>query len=293
MARGAEKQGEEPGRGRAAVTPSKLPPCGWRDIAIRTWQESGTDNAGLIAAGVAFYGFLALIPLLGALVLSYSLIANPETVVRHVGGLFVLLPADAARLIGEELIMLAQRPAGKTGLGLLVSFALSLYGATRGAGAIITALNISYDEEDQRGFIRSTVLSLVVTVGALAVGLLPVLAIAALAFLESLYPAAPHTVLLLVRFAFWLIAAAAASAGIAILSRYGPDRHAAKWRWLTPGAIVATFGWVVMTLAFGFYTANFGNYDATYGALGAVVGLLMWLYLSAYILILGAELNSE
>lgn len=293
MARGAEKQGEESGRGRDSLAPTGIPPRGWRDIAIRTWNESSADNIGLIAAGVAFYGFLALVPMLGAFVLSYSLIADPDTVMRHVSGLFILLPSDAARLIGAELILLTEQSAGKTGLGLLASFALSLYGAMRGAGAIITALNISYDEEDQRGFIRTTFLSLIVTVGALVVGLLAVLAIAALALLESLYPYAPQAVLLLVRCAFWGVAAAAASAGIATLYRYGPDRGIAKWRWLTPGAIIATLGWVAMTLAFGFYTANFANYDATYGALGAVVGLLMWLYLSAYILILGAELNSE
>jgi membrane protein len=280
-------------RGRDAKRVRDMPAKGWRDIAWRVWTESGRDNVSLIAAGVAFYGFLAFVPLLAAFVLTYGLIADPATVMSHIQSLFELLPADAARLIADQLINVATTSAGKTGLGLLLALALALYGAMRGATAMITALNIVYEEEETRSFFKTTLLALAITVAMVVVGVVGVLAIAALAALEALVPWMPKPLVTLIRIGFWVAAAAAASGAIAAIFRYGPDRARAQWRWLTPGAIIATLGWLAASLGFGFYAANFGDYNATYGALGAVVVLLMWLYLSAYILLLGAELNSE
>jgi membrane protein len=294
---GPETQGQpgqsDDGRGRQAATPADIPPPGWRDILLRAWRESGADNVGLIAAGVAFYGFLALVPLLGAVVLIYGLLADPKTVLGNVQALFRLLPQDAARLIGDQLVQITQQSASKTGLGLVASLALSLYGAMNGASAMVTALNIAYDEEERRGFIRRNLLALAITIGAVLVSVVGVLAMAALAAFEKLIPGAPEPLVLGLRIGFWIIAALAASLAVAAFYRYGPDRDEAQWSWLTPGAILATGGWILMTLGFGVYAANFANYNATYGALGAVVVLLMWLYLSAYVVILGAELNAE
>jgi membrane protein len=280
-------------RGRDADAPTDIPPRGWKDIAVRTWKEAGDDNVGLISAGVAFYGFLALIPLIAAIVLTYGLVADPETVMRHVQGLFTLMPQDAARLIGDQMLSVSSTASHKTGIGLLVSILLSLYGAMKGASAIITALNIIYDEEEERGFIKKNLIALAATVGAALVALTGIAAISALAFVESLFPGAPSAMLIVIRIAFWIAAALAATAAIAALYRYGPSRDKAKWRWLTPGSLFGTLAWLAVTFGFGLYTASFGNYNATYGALGAVVVLLMWLYLSAYVLLLGAELNAE
>jgi membrane protein len=212
---------------------------------------------------------------------------------HHLQTVFRLLPPDAAKLVGEQLINVTKASAGKTGLGLGFALLLALYGAMKGASAIITALNITYDQEEGRGFFHQTLVAIGITVGMILVGVLGVLAISALAFLEALIPAAPDSVKLLIRIAFCIAAAGVASGVIAAIYRYAPDRRPAKWRWLTPGAILATLGWLAMTLAFGLYAANFAHYNATYGALGAVVALLMWLYLSAYIFLIGAELNSE
>lgn len=280
-------------RGRDAASPAEIPPRGWRDIAIRTWREAAGDNIGLIAAGVAFYGFLALVPMLGALLLTYGLVADAATVMAHARAAFSLLPPDAARLVADQLLQLSAQSAGKTGLGLLLSLAIALYGAMRGASAILVALNIAYDEVDERGLVARTMLALAITVGTVAIAVVALAAIGSLALLDSLYPAAPAAILLIVRLLFWAAAAVAASAGIAILYRCGPHRHSAKWRWLSPGSIVATAAWIAMTFGFGLYSANVAHYDAAYGALGAVVALLMWLYLSAYILLFGAELNGE
>jgi membrane protein len=290
---GNPRRQPDDGRGRRAGGPTAIPLSGWRDILLRAWREAGTDNVGLIAAGVAFYSFLALVPMLGAFILTYGLVADPATVLGHVQSIARVLPSDAAKLIGDQLLSLTQQSAGKTGLGLLASLALSIYGAMRGAGAIVIALNIAYDEEERRGFIKLYLLSLAITLGALVVAVLGMLAVGALAALEALIPQASTTVLNALRALFLAAAGLGAVLLLAALYRYGPDRDEPKWRWLTPGALLATLGWVAMTLGFGLYTANFANYNATYGALGAIVVLLVWLYLSAYIVIFGAELNAE
>jgi membrane protein len=284
---------DQAARGRDADGPSQIPRLGWRDILWRTWSETSADNIGMVAAGVAFYAFLALVPTLGATVLIYGLIADPAEVGRHLRTLFNLLPADAAKLVGEQLVSITKASADKTGLGLGVALLLAIYGAMKGANATITALNIAYEEEEGRSFLHRTLVAVGITLGTILVGVFGALAIAALAFLEALIPEAPGGVKLMIRIAFWAAAAIAASAVIAVVYRYAPDRDPAKWRWLTPGAILATLGWLAMTLAFGLYAANVAHYNATYGALGAVVALLMWLYLSAYIFLVGAELNSE
>lgn len=270
-----------------------MPFRGWLDVLKRSWAELGKDNLSLIAAGVAFYAFLAMVPLMGAAVMSYGLIARPETVMRHFQELATMLPPDAARLVGEQLLNVVDTAASKKGLGLVLALALAFWGATKAAGAIVTALNIAYDEEDGRGFIKRTMLNLAMVAGAvLAIGS-AVAAITVFAHLDKLLPDAPDLLLALGRIVSWLLLAAIAAGGVATLYRYGPDRESAQWRWLTPGSVFAAVGWGLLTVGFSIYVANFGNYDATYGSLGAVVVLLTWIYLSALLLLLGAELNAE
>lgn len=280
-------------RGRDTTNPLKMPLHAWRDILWRTWSEVGSDNVGLIAAGVAFYSFLAAVPLLASCVLTYGLIADPATVSNHLGILFELLPRDAASLLGDQVLAITQTAAEKTGLGLAVALSLAIYGAMNGAGAIVTALNVAYDEAETRNIFKTRALALLITLGMTLVGVMTVLAIGALAFLENLIPTAPNAIVIAIRIAFWICAALAASTVVASIYRFGPDRRRARWRWLTVGSAFFTIGWLIMTLSFGFYVANFANYNATYGALSAVVVLLMWIYFSAYLLIIGAELNSE
>jgi membrane protein len=291
MAAGARD--ETVSAGRDAESPWKMPFEAWKQVAMRTWKESTNDNVGLIAAGVAFYGFLALVPLLGATVLTYGLVAKPETVISHMQALTSVLPADAARLVGEQLMNVVQTSGGKKGVGVLVALAIALFGARNGAGSIITALNVAYEEEEQRGFLRVNLLALGITAAAVVVGILAVTAIGALGHLETVLPGAPAFLIFLGKLLSYALLAAVAVAGTATLYRYGPSRQKARWTWLTPGSLFAGIMWLLLTFGFGIYVANFGNYDATYGSLGAVVVLLTWLYLSSYVLLFGAELNSE
>lgn len=279
--------------GRDAKAPTEIPARGWKEIALRTWKESSMDNVSLVAAGVAFYGLLALVPLLGATVLTYGLVADPHAVVGHIDSLTKSLPEDAAKLIGEQLLNVVSTSGGKKGLGLLMALAIALWGARNAAGSLIIALNIAYEEEEKRSFLRVTGLSLAITAAAVLLGLVAVGAVGMLAALEKLFPGLGPVAVLLGKAVAYAVLAAVAAAAAATLYRYGPSRTEAEWKWITPGSAFFATGWVVLTLGFGFYVSQFGKYGATYGSLSGVIVLVTWLYLSSFVLLFGAEFNSE
>jgi membrane protein len=277
-----------------AIAPAEWPALSeWRQVLTRTWKESGDDNVGLLAAGVAFYGFTAFVPLLASVVLTYGLIAEPETVSEHIQTLAKTLPREAAAIVADQLQSISGTKAGAKGLGLLLAIAVAVYGASKGSGAIVTALNVAYEVKETRGFVRRTLLALAMTVGLAAVLLAAALAISALGFVEHLLPFSSPAVHTALQVAFWAAAALLVSVGIALVYRYAPNRPDAPWRWITPGSAAATLVWLLASFGFGLYVSNFGNYNATYGSLGGVVVFLTWLYLTAYILLMGGELNSE
>ncbi|MES2492095.1 MAG: YihY/virulence factor BrkB family protein [Pseudomonadota bacterium] len=279
--------------GQNSTSPWRMPLAAWKQIAVRTWKESTSDNVGLVAAGVAFYSFLAVIPLLGATVLTYGLLTEPTTVVRNMQEITKVMPADVAEMIGEQLLGVVQTSSSKKGFGVFLALAVALFGARNAAGAIISALNIAYEEEEKRGFLKTNLLALAITAGA-AIGLaVALLAVGSLAYLHKLLPDANPVALIAWRVASYLLLALAAAGAAAALYRYGPSRDKAKWTWLTPGSLLFALGWAVLSVGFGFYAANVGKFGATYGSLGGVVAVLTWIYLSSYVLLFGAELNSE
>lgn len=280
-------------KGRSAEKPSEIPAPGWKEIALRTWKEAGKDNVGIVAAGVAFYGFLALVPLMGAIVLTYGLFAEPATVLRHAGSITGMIPGEAGQLIGQQLISVVETSGGKKGLGLLVALAVAIWGARNAAGSVVTALNIAYEEEEKRGFIKVNLLAIGMTVGAVLLALLAGGAIGMLGFVQHLFPDLGPVGAFFWKLLTYLLLGGVAAAAAATLFRYGPSREKARWTWLTPGSIAFAAVWILLTLGFGFYVSNFGNYGATYGSLSAIVVLLTWLYLSSYVLLFAAELNSE
>ena len=282
--------GEE---GRHAKSPAQIPAPGWKEIAFRTWKESSKDNVSLVAAGVAFYGLLAMVPLLGATVLTYGLVATPETVLHNVKSLTTSLPKDVAKLIGDQLMNVVHTSGSKKGLGLLAALAVALWGARNAAGSLIIALNIAYEEEEKRGWLKVTLLSLVITAAAVLLALIAAAAIGAMAELQSWLPSIGPVGVIAGKVIAYVLLAAVAAAAAATLYRYGPSRAKAKWTWITPGSVFFAVGWVILTLGFGFYVSHFGKYDVTYGSLGGVIVLVTWLYLSSFILLYGAEFNSE
>ncbi len=280
-------------RGLAANTPLELPRHAWWEILKRVWFKTGSDNIGLLAAGVAFYAFLAFVPLLGALIMTYGLIADPSKIADDMKSIIDLVPKDAAKLIYDQLVSLSTTAASKKGLGLAIALLISIYGAMRAASGVMGALNVIYEQPERRSFIRTTLISALITVGAVVVAIVGLLSASVLAFLETVFWQLGGVTATLIKIATWLFAGVLAASSIAMVYRIGPDRHDAKWRWLSFGSIIATVLWLAATIGFGLYAAKFGNYNATYGSLGAVVVLLMWLFVSAYAILLGAELNAE
>ena len=279
--------------GRDARTPRQLPPRAWKKILGRVWANSGKHNLGLMSAGVAFYAFLSFVPLLGALIMTYGLLADPAVVAEHMRTIIELVPRDAARLIYEQLVSITTAAASKKGLGLAAALLVSIYGATRASGAIISALNVIYEEEDRRGIIKGTITAALLIVGAVVIGVVGVLAATMLGYAQTLLGEAGPIGVVLIKVVTWLAAGLLCCVTIAGMYRFAPDRADARWTWLSLGSVIATLLWLLATLGFGAYAAKFGDYDATYGSLGAVVVLLMWLYVSAYAVLLGGLINAE
>lgn len=270
-----------------------MPPSAWKEVAIRTWNQSWLDNTGLVAAGVAFYGFLALVPLLGILVLGYGLFAQPDTVIEHVMAMLRILPADVVELIGQLLMNAVQTSKGASGVGILAALVIALYAGGNGAGAVMTALNIAYEEKEKRSLLRFYAIAFAITVVAVLIALLALAAMSAVTELERIMPRASGVTLVLGKLGLYLLMALFAAAVAATLYRFGPSREDARWQWLTPGSIFTALTWLLMAIGFGFYVTKLTDYDATYGSIAAIVMLLTWMYLSAYVFLFGAELNAE
>jgi membrane protein len=280
-------------KGHQATSPWQMPLAAWKDIAARTYKRTWDDNVGLVAAGVAFYGFFALLSLLGLIVLVYGFVADPRTVIENMRSLTRVLPSDVALLIGQQLMTSVQSSEGTKGLGILVAAAVAVYGGSNGAAAVLTAMNIAYEETEKRSLARFYLIACSMTLSALLLALVALAAAAAIGFLENLLPTSPLLLVIAGKIAGYAVLTLVAAGIAATLYRFGPSREDARWTWITPGSLVAAVTWLLLTLAFGFYVGNFTNYRASYGSLGAVVALLTWMYLSAYAFVFGAELNSE
>ncbi len=293
MAAPAQRKQTPGERGHYARSPWQIPVAGWKEIAARVWQQSWLDNVGLVAAGVAFYGFLAFIPLLGLIVLVYGLVAEPQTVVGNMRTLTDILPDDVAVLIGDQLTSAIQSSRDINALGVLVALAFAFYGGSNGAGAIITALNIAYQEKEKRSLGRFYLVALTMTLAAVVFAVLALAATTTIAYLEEFLPTASGAAVSAGKAAAYAVLVLVAAAVAATLYRFAPSREDARWEWITPGSIFSAVTWVLLTLAFGFYVTSVADYGATYGSLGAMIALLTWMFLSAYVFVIGAELNSE
>jgi membrane protein len=280
----------ERGRGRQADSPHEIPPRGWKDILIRTWKEFREDQIPLVAAGVTFYALLALFPALAAFVGLYGLVADVADAREHLHILSYVLPGEAVKFLGGEMVRIAEANTGGLSLAFLGGLLLAVWSADGAMRAIIAALNIAYEETEERSLIRKTLVSLGFTVGVLLASVIAVLVLAAPAAMKPFVGEGPAAV-----FA-WIsrpLLVALLGVGLALLYRFGPSRDEMKWRWLSWGSAACLVLWIAASAAFSAYVANFGHYEKTYGSLGAAVGLMMWIYVSTQVVLFGAELNSE
>jgi membrane protein len=278
--------------GRHAVTPSQIPWRGWKDILIRTYEQFNEDRLLAVAAGVVFYGLLALFPAITAIVSSYALFATPNTINDHLSMLSGVLPGGAFDIVKEQVGRVLEKGNLKLGTAFIVSFLFALWSANGGMKAIIDALNVVYDEPEKRGFFKLNAVSLVFTFGGLVAVLIAIGMVVALPIVLSTIGLGSITELIF-RIGRWPLLVVLMLLGLAVLYRFGPSRRLPQWRWLTVGSLFASLTWLAGSALLSYYLANYANYDATYGSLGAAIGLMMWMWMSAIVVLLGAELNSE
>lgn len=289
---GDHKTAGEHDRGRNARRPSEIPKKGWLDIALRVKEELADDNVSLIASGLALYALLAAFPALAAAVSIYGLFASPGDIAQQMQQFADFMPAQGQQILQRELQQLSSHSSTTLGWGLALGILVALWSARKGMVALMTATNVAYGEREQRGFIRQILVSLAFTLGAVLGFLVVLLLGVAVPLVLKALPLGPATEIAML-VGRWALLWAVAVTGLAIVYRYAPDRKEPKWRWVTWGSAISATLWLIGSLLFALYVRHSATYGETYGALGGVVILLMWFYLSGYIIILGAEINSE
>ncbi len=265
---------------------------GWWRLLVNVYKEIGEDHVGLIAAGVAFYSLLAIFPALVAVMAIAGLVMDPNAIVGQIEGLSRFLPQEAAQIVIDQAVAVTGSQEGGLGLAAIFGILVALYSASKGVTSLMEGLNVAFEVEEKRGLVRYYLTALALTL-ALILGFLVIVAIlAGLPALLAFLPWSNVTEWIL-RVVRWPFVLGVLALGLAILYRYAPSRGPVPWHWVTPGAAVACGLWLVGSILFTVYVANFGSYNESFGALGGVIALLTWLWLSAYIILLGAEFDSE
>jgi membrane protein len=289
---GRDLDAEERHAGRHAESPSEIPAKGWLAIAKRVVTELKRDHVSLLAAGVAFKGLLALFPAIIAAISIWGLVASPEQMTQQLTGLLSALPEDAASLIEQQMTSVAGGDPGTLSIALALSILIALWSASGGTAGLMEGCNAAYNEVDQRKFPIKRGIALAFTLGAI---LFVVVAIGLIAVLPAILGelGLGTTGELVVRIAQWPLLAVMVIAALAVIYKYGPDRDRPQLRWASWGAAIAAVLWLIGSAGFTLYVENFGNFDETYGTFGGIIVLMLWLFLSAFVVLLGAEINAE
>lgn len=279
-------------RGRDAARPGHVPFRGWLDVVKRTRRGIRDTHASIVAAGVAFYAFLALVPALIALVIVYGLVASPADIKDQIASFASAAPRDAQRLLTSQLTSITRGTGGAASIGALIAIVGAIWAASSGMAALDTGLTIVNRETETRGFLKRRLLALVLTVIAvIGVLLMLALVVALPSVIDSI--GVGDIGKLAIGLARWVLLAALLLFGLGVIFRYGPQRRRPRWRWITPGAIVAVIVGLAASIGFSIYVTLMGNYNKTYGSLGAIIVLLLWLYFMAYAVLFGAAMNAE
>ena len=251
-------------RGRNAETPAEMTAAGWKDVVFRIKDKIASDRVGLIAAGVAFYGLLALFPAITAMIAISGLLIEPNQVVDQLNKFSAFMPAEVTSIITDQATAVAGSREGGLGLAAIFGLLIAFYSASKGMASLIQGLNVAYDESEKRGFIKRMAVTFALTL-LLIVGLIVGLAATLAVPLPRVELQAP----------------------------FAPSRTSPEWKWASVGAVAGCLLWIVASAGFAFYVSNFGSYNESFGALAGVVVLLMWFWISAYVILMGAELNAE
>ena len=279
-------------RGRSATTPSEIPWRGWKDILLRIYHDISENRILLIAAGVTFYLILAIFPGIAALVSIYGLFVDPSSVVTHLDIVASVAPGGAIDVLRDQLTRLGQQSGTALGISFLISIAVSLWTATSGVKAIFDGLNVAYEEEEKRSFIKLTAVAMIFTFATIVFILLSLAAVVVLPVALNSIPF-PGLTRIILKAARWPVLFVLVAFALSVLYRYGPSRAEPQWRWVTWGSGLATIIWLGASVLFSWYAANFGSYNKTYGSLGAIIGFMTWIWLSIIVVLVGAQLNAE
>jgi membrane protein len=285
---------DSPDGGRAAVKPvedqeQRPRKLSWVEQFREVGKELSKDNASLVAAGVAFYFFLGIIPALAALLSIYGMVLNPEQIQQHLQYMSSVLPSEANPL--EEEIMQIASDQTVAGWGAALSLLFLLWSGSKATAALITATNLAYGCPERRGFFRLLILRFGLTLAGVVFATIAIALVAVMPAILGVVGLDRGTQTLL-SWARWPLLVVFFFLGLAVLYRYAPARPPIRWRWVSPGAVGAGLLWVIGSLLFSLYVSQFADLNKTYGSLGVVVLLLLWLYLTAFSIIVGAEWNA-
>jgi membrane protein len=272
---------------RTAHRPQK-----WRRLIVGTFQDSTTDQVSLAAAGCAFYATLSLFPAISVLISVYGLVFDVKAVEQQLQVLRDVLPAPAFSLIDDRVRELVSQPNGTLSIGLLIGVVLAFWSAATGTKSVLSALNVAYETTERRGYFRFQLVGLVMTFCAVAAA---TVAIAVLVLLPTVigFVGLSNYSASLINALSTLLLIVLVGGTIALLYRYGPSRRRPPNQHIFPGAIISTILWLIASVGLSFYVSHIARLGATYGPLGAVVAIMLWFYITAYAVLLGAEFNGQ
>ncbi|WP_373058418.1 YihY/virulence factor BrkB family protein [Zunongwangia sp. H14] len=282
----------QPNQIKGIKKPTHIKFPGWKKIILRVKDQIAEDNVSIVSAGVAFYAFLAVFPAIVALISLYGLAVDPQQIQGQLAQISGMMPQQAYEILQAQVENFLATPGEALGWSTAIGILFSLWSANKGTKSLFTGVDIAYGTEKPRGFIKENALTLLFTFGAVVLVLLSMAFIVVFpAFVDQL--GLPSTVRTLIGWGRWLVLALVVIFFLAMVYRYAPPHHTPRFRWVIPGAILSTFLWLIASWGFSYYVSNFGSYGKVYGSISAIVVLLMWLYLTSFIILIGAELNSE
>jgi membrane protein len=288
----SDRLDSENDRGRQAASPTEIPPKGWKDILLRVYANVSKHRVFALAAGMTYYSILAIFPAIAALVAIYGIFSDPTTIAKHLDQLGGLMPGGAVDVARDQLTRVASKGTQALGLTFLIGLATSLWSANAAMKSLFDTLNIVHGEEERRGFVKLNAISLGFTLGGVGF-ILAALGSIVVAPVILNYAGLSNAGDLLLRIGRWPSMYVVLTFALAVIYRFGPSREAPRWRWITWGSAIAALLWLAVSGLFSWYAANFGKFNETYGSLGAVIGFMTWLWISAIVVLLGAELDAE
>lgn len=279
-------------RGRLAKSPTEIPATGWKDILMRVKTDLKDDHISMVSAAMSYYALFALVPAISAIVLMYAWISDPAEISQHIAKAANVIPAELQEILNTQLGGLASKASSSLGLGAIFSLLLALWGASKVSKSIMEAMNIIYEEEDERGFFKKSFMALTITFLAIVLSILAMGVIVVIPAITNLFNFGP-VIEIGMTAASWVVLLGLFSFFLSFAYRFGPDRRRAKWKWVSSGAIIAAVLWAIVSALFSWYAKEFGNFNKAYGSLGAMIVLMTWFYLSSFVILLGGEINAE